>query len=209
MRVAERNQLLGTHDDHGICPLDLRHHTVNGLFNRRGIHALAGNHVGDDFGVDCRLENAALPGQLLVKFIGVSQVAVVCNCQCALHIAHNQRLGVFADTGTGSGIPHVPHRHLPDQTIQRFMAEHLGNKAHVFGAGNNTAVVHSNSTAFLPTMLEGQQSVVGGIRRIYGAVGINPEDTAFLVKMPFLCSGDSPAVHPFSFHYRPILFITS
>ncbi len=88
------------------------------------------------------------------------------------------------------------------------MVECFRHKAHVFGIGNDPAVVHRNAAAFLPPVLEGKKAVVSGIGGVYGAVGINSENTAFLARMFFFKIGYGAVFTPV-FHYRPILFMTS
>ena len=60
--------------------------------------------------------------------------------------------------------------------------KHLCNKTHIFMIADHAAIVDRNSTALLPSVLQGKQPVVSGISGRQAAVAIYAKDAAFLMQ---------------------------
>ena len=103
------------------------------------------------------------------------------DCNIALAVTENQRLGVFAHTLACGGVAHVRAGHRAVQLRQNLVIKNVIDKSHILVMGYVAVVVHGNTAAFLTAVLQGVKSVVRASRAVTRGV-VYCEYSAFLAE---------------------------
>ena len=96
------------------------------------VQPFSGDVIGNDLRINRCLKDCAGIFQLFSEFMGIDQVSIVCQPQCALDVIEYQRLCIFSDTAPRGRIPDMSHSDIPGQFLQFLCPKHFIDKSHPF-----------------------------------------------------------------------------
>ena len=137
----------------------------------------------DDLAVHRGLENVPSLDEPFFYGSGVDDVAVVGNCHSAVPAVKHDGLSVDDVAGPAGGITHVTDCNVRVGQKRKFLVgENLVDETHIFVV-SDTALgnVDGNARALLPSVLEGEQSVIHFPRERGFVLLDNAENAALLV----------------------------
>ena len=182
VRVARGDELGGRHDDERIRPFELVHRGEHRLFDGTGPDALAGDHVGDDFGIRGRVEDAALVFKLGSQLRRVDEVAVVRKRHVAFEVVDDDGLRVLSSARARRAVAHVPDRHVAEPEFVEYVGrENIVNETDVFIRIEHAVVVDDDARGLLPAVLERKQRIVSRGSDLLRLGRKNAEHAAFFV----------------------------
>ena len=118
--------------------------------------------------------------QLVAQGRGVHEVAVVPEGDRAAVAPAHEGLRVLPRRPPRGRVAHVADRHLPAETGQRLLVEHLRDEPHLLDHRDLTVVGDGDPGALLTAMLQGVEAEEGEARHV--AFGRDdPEDPATVV----------------------------
>ena len=122
----------------------------------------------NDFAISGRLEDGAVPFELVSQKVGINQIAVMRDRHLAAHAVHDKRLRVLDRARACRGVARMPDRTCALEFRQFFLAKDLGDESHIFvhQKGRARAIARHDACAFLAAMLQRKQTVVSQHRCI-------------------------------------------
>ena len=119
----------------------------------------------------------------------VHQITIVGHREGALNVFQRQRLGVLPADAAGGGVAHMAHRHGPSQLVQHPLVKHIPHQTQVLMIGELSVIHRGNPTGFLPPVLQGVESIIGGPGAVPGGI-VDAKYSTFFVNghrhTPFL-----------------------
>ena len=180
VRIADANEAVLCQQDERVAAAYHLHHRADGL--QQALAALSGDEVQNDLGVHRRLEDGALVLHGGAQRVGVDEVAVVRQRQHAHLAAGDDRLGVDDVLAAEGRVAHMADGDMPGQPAQDLVVKHLGHQAEVAVLTDDLAVRRGDAGALLPAVLQGEEAVVRGARRLdVAALRVDAEDPAGLL----------------------------
>jgi hypothetical protein len=110
------------------APLDLRHRFDDGVVDGAGFRPRV--QVQHHFGVAARLEDRALPHQLVAELGGVHEVAVVTDGNLPMRAVDDDRLRVEQLALARGRVPDVANRRRPRESRELVAVERVGDISH-------------------------------------------------------------------------------
>src|ERR1051325_3699208 len=145
------------------------------------VEARLRHQVQDDFAIDRRLENRAPLFELLAKWRGVGEIAVVRDGDLPLRAIHGERLRIANVRRSRRGIARMPDGHRANQVVQNIAIESLRNQSHAAVHAELLAIRGDDAGALLAAVLERVKAVVSqfcGIR-----MTVNAEHAAVMFRV--------------------------
>ena len=169
LRVSDADELLGRHDDEGVCAFEEVHSACERLFDGRRAQSFARGEVGDCLRIARRVKDRAAQLEFVAQHIGITEIAVVRYGHAAFLMVHFKRLAVASVAGSGGGVADM----ADGDAAWRECLEDLGRKdvaykPQVFVRDEDPVVVADYAAAFLASVLQRVQAVadrVGGVYR--------------------------------------------
>ena len=144
------------------------------------------------------MEDGALFLQLLAQLHGVGQIAVMGQGHTTLMVVDDQGLYIALVVRPGGGITHMAHSDVAAaQALQPLWREHVVHQSHIPVGAENTVVIDHHAGAFLPPVLQGEQTVVYQVGQLGRFLRVDAENAAFLMDVAV------PSVRLLSLHHDP------
>ena len=109
------------------------------------------------------MEYGACHFKLLAQLEGVDEVAVMRESHASLYMVDDDRLRVRSSSASGRAVANVTDRHRAHAELRhRLRGKNVVHKPDILIRSEYAVVVHDNAAAFLPAVLEREESVICG-----------------------------------------------